>query len=218
MERSKRTLPAIMKSEYESIQLSENPIQSFLSWLKNAESAGVPDPIAMTLATATQDGEPNARVVLFKGVSPSPMSKREGIDFYTNYTSPKSHELEENPRATAVFYWAPLLRQVRISGRVEKMDADASANYFKTRPRGSQIGAWASPQSEKIGSRHDLDERVKQKESEYSGQEVPCPPFWGGWRLVPDKVEFWHGQKDRLHDRFLYEWNEDHWQISRMAP
>lgn len=197
--------------------LPADPIDGFLSWLKEAESAKMPEPTSMTLATATLDGTPNARIVLFKGISQSAQGRR-GLRFFTNYDSPKSKELASNPRAALVFHWVTMQRQIRFSGRVEKLSAEESNEYFQSRPRGSRIGAWASPQSQKIRERAELEARVQELEKKFEGQEIPCPPNWGGWRFVPERAEFWLGHSYRLHDRFVFEWNGTSWVRSRLAP
>lgn len=206
-----------MTANYTSIRLSADPIQSLLTWLQEAEQASVPEPTAMTLATATKDGLPDARIVLFKGISTG-REGRPGLQFFTNYTSPKSRQMEANPQATLVFYWASQFRQVRISGRIEKMSPEESNAYFQTRPRESRIGAWTSPQSQRISGRDQLLTAYKEEEMKFEGKEIPCPPFWGGWRLVPEKVEFWQAVDFRLHDRFHYEWQNGNWEVSRLAP
>lgn len=165
----------------------------------------------MTLSTLSLDGFPNARIVLLKEVD-------HGFIFFTNYESEKGQELSQNPFAALTFFWAELERQVRVTGKVERISGKESDDYFFSRPVGSQIGAWTSPQSQKIGSREVLDQRLKETETRFASEQISRPPFWGGFRLIPNKVEFWQGRPSRLHDRILYEAKETDWQISRLAP
>ncbi len=189
-----------------------DPLAQFETWYEEAVRAGVPRPDAMTLATATRDGRPSARLVLYKGID------KGGVLFFTNYDSQKGRELLENPRAALVFYWAALDRQVRLEGPAERLSREESDRYFQTRPRGSQLGAWASRQSAVIPDRDVLERRVAELEAEYRGKRIPCPPFWGGFRLVPERVEFWIGQPDRLHDRFCYLREGGRWRVVRLSP
>lgn len=200
-----------------NLNLPSEPADGLVTWLKEAEAAGLTEPTAMTLATATRDGKPSARIVLFKGFS-SLADGRRCPRFFTNYESRKSKELIENPNAALVFHWGPQARQIRVEGRFEKVSQQESADYFASRPRGSQIGAWASPQSRKLPTREALDQLVKDTEEKFASGPIPCPPFWGGWRLVPTRFEFWQGVTSRLHDRFVYEWNGSGWNFSRLAP
>ncbi len=190
-----------------------DPLKQFHRWFDDARSAGLPLPEAMTLATATRDGRPSARLVLLK------QADEQGFTFYTNYGSQKARELDENPQAALVFYWPPLERQVRVEGKVARTGTDESDAYFKTRPRESQLGALASPQSEVVASREVLQNRFAEWEKFYEGREVERPAHWGGYRLRPDRIEFWKGRPSRLHDRLLYSLQPDgSWSISRLAP
>ena len=194
-------------------RVERDPIKQFQLWLDDAIAAKLPLPEAMNLATATPEGRPSARMVLLKQVD------AEGFVFFTNYHSAKAVQLESNPYAALVFYWTPLERQVRVEGKVERTSAEESEFYFQTRPRESQIGAWASPQSSVIPSREVLEQRARELEEYYRDREVDCPGHWGGYRLRPDKIEFWKGRPGRLHDRILYELMSDgSWAIKRLAP
>jgi pyridoxamine 5'-phosphate oxidase len=192
--------------------IDRDPIKQFQTWLDDAFAAKLPLPEAMTLATATPDGKPSARMVLLKQVD------QAGFVFYTNYNSPKARQLDANPYAALVFYWAQLDRQVRVEGSITKTSAEESRTYFSTRPRESQIGAWASDQSEAIASREVLEERAVGLEKQYCDREIDCPEHWGGYRLKPERIEFWKSRIGRLHDRILYERDGDGWIISRLAP
>ena len=193
--------------------VDRDPIKLFRNWFDAAIASGSRLPESMTLATATPDGKPSARVVLLKQVD------SDGFVFYTNYRSAKAKELDENPQAALVFYWVGLDRQIRVEGRVERVSAAESDEYFKTRPRESQLGALASPQSEVIASREVLAERLRELESEYRDRAVERPPHWGGYRLKPDRIEFWENRPGRLHDRVAYDLQADgSWTIKRLAP
>ena len=192
--------------------LADDPMEQFRTWFDEARALGLPMPEAMTLATSDANGRPSARIVLLHRISES------GFVFHTNYESRKGRELEANPQAALVLYWHPLGRQVRVEGSIERVSEEESAQYFRTRPRGGQLGAWASRQSEQIESRDVLEERVRGLEREYDGREVPLPPFWGGYRLLPDRIELWQHGEDRLHDRFAYERSGDSWTHSRLSP
>jgi pyridoxamine 5'-phosphate oxidase len=198
---------ALVKSE-----VCENPIEQFTEWFKQAFSADILDVNAMTLSTATKQGKPSSRIVLLKGVDEA------GFRFYTNYRSRKGRELSENPHAALCFYWAPLERQVRIEGEVEKVSRSASANYFKQRPRESRLGAWASKQSDKVSSREALENRFREIKQRFEDQEIPLPDFWGGFLLRPERIEFWQGRESRMHDRICYEKSDAIWNIFRLAP
>jgi pyridoxamine 5'-phosphate oxidase len=194
-------------------ELPADPIEQFRLWFEMAQAAGLPQPEAMTLATATPDGRPSARIVLLKRVD------EQGFLFFTNYESRKGRELGVNPRAALVFFWSPLHRQVRVEGPVEVASAAESDIYFQSRPRGSQLGALASRQSEVITGRDVLEGRVEALRRRYAGDSIPRPACWGGYRVVPLEVEFWQGQEDRLHDRLRYRRTEDgRWQIERLSP
>ena len=192
--------------------IDPDPIRQFEAWFNDAIAAKLPLPEAMTLATATPDGKPSARMVLLKQMD------HDGFVFYTNYRSAKAAELDANPYAALVFYWVTLDRQVRVEGSVVRTTAEESREYFKTRPRESQIGAWASAQSEVISSREVLEQRAKELEAQYSDREIDCPEHWGGYRLTPVRIEFWKSRVGRLHDRMLYERTDRGWTISRLAP
>lgn len=203
-------------SEHE-FKLPDDPIDGFLAWLKRAEDAGVPEPVAMTLATVSSDGKPSARIVYYKGLSHDGAGRR-CLRFFTNYESRKSKEIEADPNVALVFHWTTLNLQLRIEGVCEKTTTEESNAYFQTRERGSRIGAWASPQSETIASRAELEKRVADVEAKFAGKEIPCPPFWGGWRVVPMRIEFWGGGTHRLHDRQVFEWTGRDWRVHRIAP
>jgi pyridoxamine 5'-phosphate oxidase len=192
--------------------VTDDPIERFQEWFREAEQAGVEVPEVMTLATATAVGAPSARMVLLKGADD------EGFVFYSGYMSRKAGELEQNPRAALVFYWRPLGKQVRVEGAVERVSEGESAAYFATRPRGSQLAAWASQQSRPLESREQLERRYAELEREYAGREVPRPPDWGGFRLRPDAIEFWEHRENRLHDRFRYTRAREGWRHELLAP
>lgn len=208
---------AQLRREYISHPLGKNsinddPITQFKNWFDEALQAEQPDPEAMTLSTISDDGRLSARIVLLRSFD------HRGFVFFTNYQSRKSRELTTNPQIALTFYWSSLNRQVRIEGFVEIVTRQESEDYFQTRPRGSQLGAWASPQSEEIADRETLDKMVAEIEERFRDQPIPCPPFWGGFRVKPDRIEFWQGRESRLHDRMLYTLREGAWQISRLAP
>jgi len=192
--------------------IDRDPINQFKRWFDDAIASGMKLPEAMTLATATRDGRPSARVVLLKDVD------NEGFVFFTNYRSAKARDLEANPQAALVFYWSQFDRQVRVEGTVERVSAEESRTYFKTRPRESQIGAWASPQSDIIENRELLETRVAELEQLYGDGEIECPEHWGGYRVKPTRIEFWKGRLGRLHDRIVYERAGTQWNINRLAP
>ncbi len=193
--------------------VAENAMEQFQRWWDDALETEIVEPNAMTLATASADGLPAARIVLLKGIH------SDGFQFYTNYESFKGRQLQENPRACLVFFWKELERQIRITGLVEKLSPDDSDKYFKSRPTGSQIGAWASPQSEVIESGEWLSQRVHQIEMKFSENAIPRPSYWGGYLLKPVTIEFWQGRPNRLHDRLQYTLQENgNWIIERLAP
>jgi pyridoxamine 5'-phosphate oxidase len=192
--------------------IDRDPIKQFQLWFNDAFAAGLPMPEAMTLATATRDGKPSARMVLLKQVD------HEGFVFFTNYRSAKAEQLDANPYAALVFYWAKLDRQVRVEGSVVRTSAQESCDYFKTRPRESQIGAWASEQSQAIASRDVLERRAQELEALYRDRDIDCPEYWGGYRLKPERIEFWKSRVGRLHDRILYQRDDAGWSITRLAP
>ena len=190
-----------------------NPIKQFEQWFQSAVAANLPLPEAMSLATVDSEGRPSARMVLLKRVDD------EGFVFFTNYHSSKAKELENNASAALVFFWPQLEKQVRVEGTVTKTSPEESREYFASRPRGSQIGAWASPQSQIISGREVLEKRQAELEDLYRDREVDWPEHWGGFCLRPDRIEFWKGRSDRLHDRILYERGGDgSWSIKRLAP
>jgi pyridoxamine 5'-phosphate oxidase len=189
-----------------------SPIEQFVRWFQKAQEVSDPCVDAITLATATADGKPSARIVLFKGLS------GDGFCFYTNYESRKGQEIAQNPFASIVFYWPTLARQVRVEGRLEKLSPEESDQYFSTRPRGSQVGAWASLQSQTLGERKTLENRVGQFDERYEGKDIPRPPHWGGFRLNPDVIEFWQGREDRLHERQVFRRLDQGWQTDFLFP
>lgn len=178
--------------------LDPSPTRQIEKWLHDAIEAEHPEPTAMTLATVTEDGEPSARVVLLKGIDPI------GLVFFTNYESDKGKQLARNPRACANLFWVLLERQIRVTGVVEKVAREESEEYFRSRPRESQLGAWASVQSSVLAGRTELEARVAEIRARFGDGEVPCPPNWGGYRLTPTRVELWQGRPSRLHDRLRY--------------
>lgn len=192
--------------------LKSDPFEQFNLWYSQAEEAGIAEPHAMTLSTVDASGAPDARVVLARAAD------ERGFVFYTNYDSAKSAQLEENPVASAVFAWLDLHRQVRVRGNIMKVSAAESDDYFASRPRASQIGAWASPQSQVLANRDELESLVADMTARFEGKEVPRPENWGGWRLIPVSIEFWQGRPSRLHDRFRYVRDRDSWKMSRLAP
>jgi len=194
-------------------QAARDPFALFRAWYREAEQAGQELPEAMSLATATGSGQPGVRMVLLRGVTDT------GFRFFTNYTSPKARALDANPRAALCFYWHPLERQVRVEGKVARLSWADSKAYFDTRPIGSRMGAWASDQSRPIESREELEDRVKAVAAKFEGQQPDLPPHWGGYEVTADRIEFWTGRQNRLHDRFVYTLMPDgDWDVTRLQP
>jgi pyridoxamine 5'-phosphate oxidase len=208
---------ARLRRDYVSQPLTEasiaaDPVVQFQHWFEEGLRAEQPDPEAMTLATVADDGRVSARIVLLKGCD------ERGFVFFTNYESRKGRELVAHPQAALTFYWHVLNRQVRIEGCCEKVSPEESTVYFQSRPLGSQLGAWASPQSQPIASREFLEARVAEMTARFATEPLTCPPFWGGFLLRPDTVEFWQGRESRLHDRIVYARIADGWRCARLAP
>lgn len=191
---------------------NRDPIELFAEWFDNASESGLLLPESAALATATPEGVPSVRMVLLKGLD------ERGIVFYTNYGSRKAREIELNPRASLCFHWPVLERQVRVEGTVERASEEESSRYFATRTRGSRLGAWASRQSERIPSGTDLRSEFRRIDQTYPGNDVPLPPFWGGYLLRPTRIEFWQGKADRLHERLVFERRNDTWETHRLYP
>ncbi len=206
------------RKEYGQFRLIEeeadpDPFAQFKTWYDAAANSGVFDPNVMALATATPEGRPSVRMVLLRGFD------SRGFQFFTNYHSRKARELDANPWAAVVFFWNEAERQVRIEGRAERVSAGESDAYFRSRPRGARIGAWSSPQSEVVSARELLELQFSSYETRFDDENVPRPPNWGGYRLVPTSIEFWQGRPNRLHDRLLYtRLGPDRWRIERLAP
>ena len=209
---------AALRQEYgdaglDVADLDADPVTTFRRWLDETVAAGLHEPNAVVVSTATPEGRPSSRVVLLKAVD------ERGFVFYTNYESRKGEELAANDACALLFPWHDLQRQVRVEGRAERVGEEESAAYFATRPRGSQVGAWASPQSREVGSRAELDGLHEEAEQRFGdGGEVPLPPHWGGFRVVPETVEFWQGRSGRMHDRLVYRRTPDGWRTVRLAP
>lgn len=192
--------------------LLDSPFEQFNSWFNQAQEAKLDEPNAMSIATVSADGAPSSRTVLLK------IFDEKGFVFFTNYHSQKAQEIAHNPIVALLFPWLPLERQVRISGQVEKISTKESFAYFTSRPHGSQLGAWISPQSQVIESRDFLKMKLAEMKAKFSSGKIPLPNAWGGYRVKPSKFEFWQGRSNRLHDRFLYELVNNQWQINRLAP
>jgi pyridoxamine 5'-phosphate oxidase len=200
------------KSGLTEDQLLDDPFEMFDRWFDEAMSSEVELINAMTLATASKQGVPSSRIVLLKGVD------ERGFIFYTNYQSRKAHELLENPNCSLTIFWGELERQVRVVGKAQQISKDESREYFHSRPRESQIGAWASQQSKPLNGREELEARYKNFQEKFNGQEIPLPDHWGGFVVEPSEVEFWQGRPSRLHDRFVYERQGDSWICKRLNP
>jgi pyridoxamine 5'-phosphate oxidase len=208
---------ADIRKEYMRESLSEgdvelDPFLQFTRWWKEAVGSDITEVNAMTLATCNKEGMPSARTVLLKDYDKS------GFVFFSNYESRKAKDIDENPQASLLFFWKELERQVRIEGRIEKVDATESDSYFHSRPEGSRIGAWASPQSRVVSSRDVIEENVRRYQAAFEQAPIPRPPHWGGYRVIPVHIEFWQGRPSRLHDRILYSLEAESWKISRLAP
>jgi pyridoxamine 5'-phosphate oxidase len=204
-------LPGVMRGLHEN-ELAPDPFEQFGRWFQFAKRSRIFLPNAIALATVGTEGKPSVRMMLLKGANPN------GFFFYTNYESRKGGELAQNRNAAMVVHWNELQRQVRAEGVVERLSPEESAKYFHSRLRGSQVGAWSSAQSRVISSREELHRHYVETEKKYSGVEVPLPPFWGGFRLIPERVEFWQGRAFRLHDRLVYVRNGDAWRVERLSP
>ena len=200
------------QAELRESDVDPNPLVQFQRWYQEVLQAGIVEPTAMALATASSDGVPSARMVLLKGLD------QRGFVFFTNYESPKGKDLAENPRAALLFWWGVFQRQIRISGTIERVSAAESDEYFRTRPVGSRLGAVASKQSTVLASRAALEQQVEKLRATYSDRNVPRPDWWGGYRIAPSVIEFWQGRQDRLHDRLRYTKKNDRWIIERLSP
>lgn len=208
---------ADLRREYSREVLDEtavdaDPFTQFGRWIHEAIVADLPDATAMTLSTVDADNRPSSRVVLLKGFD------QTGFTFYTNYESRKARELASNPYATLHFFWAELERQINIRGRTEKASREEAEAYFRTRPVESRVGAWASHQSTEVASRSEIEKKFDEMLAQFKGGDVPLPPYWGGYRVTPDRFEFWQGRPSRLHDRVCYTLENDSWRISRLSP
>lgn len=208
---------AHLRREYARARLDErdvdpDPLVQFHKWFDDARRAELPEPNAMTLATATPAGVPSARMVLLKAAD------ERGFTFFTDYRSRKGQELEANPHAALVFFWGELERQVRITGTVSRVSREETEAYFRTRPRESRLGAWTSHQSTVLAGRETLEARLREVAARHPGDEVPTPPHWGGYLLKPDALEFWQGRESRLHDRVRYQREAGSWRIERLSP
>ncbi|KJY44436.1 pyridoxamine 5'-phosphate oxidase [Streptomyces sp. XY332] len=210
--------PATMRKQYRSEivhegSLAEDPMRQFAEWFQQAADSHLFEPNAMVVSTATPDGRPSSRTVLLKQFD------ERGFAFYTNYGSRKGREIDANPHVALLFPWHPIARQVIVTGTASRIGRDETAAYFRSRPHGSQLGAWASEQSRVIGSRAELDRRYAELAERYpEGEQVPVPPEWGGIRIVPDAMEFWQGHENRLHDRLRYVLEDGKWRLERLCP
>lgn len=206
-----------LRRSYSAKKLMEDsilldPLEQFSVWMKDAIKSNIIEPNAMMLATVNSGGAPSARIVLLKDYN------ERGFVFFTNYKSSKAKDLNENPHASLLFFWDVLERQIRVSGNVKKISVEESEEYFKSRPRENQLGAWASEQSSVIKNREVLDEKYKFFMKQFKGKKIPLPEFWGGYRIIPNKFEFWQGRENRLHDRILYKKFRNKWKIERLSP
>lgn len=204
--------PEYQDHPFDRESLAADPITQFCCWFDEAKTAGVLHPEAMTLATASKAGQPSARTVLLKEVTP------RGFTFFTSYESRKGRDLKDNPQASLVFYWATLERQVVVIGMVERLTREESENYFRSRPRGAKLAAWTSNQSTPVADRATLEKRFAELEKRYPDADIPLPPHWGGYCLIPSSVEFWQGRPNRFHDRLRYGRDGENWVIERLAP
>lgn len=206
-----------LRREYSSKKLdlkdlNRDPFLQFKIWFEEAKNSGTLEPNSMTLATASKQGKPSSRTILLKEIDD------RGFIFFTNYESRKAHELDENPFASLTFFWAEIEKQIIIEGTAEKLEEQKNENYFSIRPRGSQIGAWASHQDQVIDSKTILEQEYEAIKKKYEGKLIPKPPYWGGYRVIPTKFEFWQGRENRLHDRFQYSLEESIWLIVQLSP
>jgi len=192
--------------------LSDTPFEQFHKWFEQAQDAELDEPNAMSISTVSSQGIPSSRTVLLK------IYDEKGFVFFTNYNSMKAQDIEANPNVAILFPWLPLERQIRITGQAQKISAKESFAYFTSRPKGSQLGAWISPQSKIIESRNFLKQKLVEMKAKFANGDIPLPSAWGGYRIVPSRFEFWQGRTSRLHDRFVYEKNDDAWLINRLAP
>lgn len=200
------------KGSLDESDVDRNPYEQFKKWLDEAVTSEVPEPNSMSLATVDASGKPHVRIVLLKGID------ERGFIFYSNYDSDKGNQMDVNPNISLCFLWKELERQVRISGKVTRLDREESEEYFKSRPRMSQLGALASNQSEEIESRAVLEERFSSFEAKYEGKEIPMPEQWGGYMVEPTEIEFWQGRRSRLHDRIVFSQDNSNWKIKRLSP
>ncbi len=201
-----------LKAALDEASAGDDPLMFFHHWFSEAHTAGISEVNAMTLATVNAEGKPHARIVLLKGVDET------GFVFFTNYLSAKGHDLAQAPQAALVFFWKELERQVRIEGYAEKVTAEESDAYFHSRPEGSRLGAWSSPQSQVIESRSVIEENLARYSEQFNGTAIPRPEHWGGYRIVPQHIEFWQGRSSRLHDRIVFERANGNWKKYRLAP